>query len=477
MLCILNSEKGHNWGGDFALYIHQAKSITEGTSNQLSIANKYIVENSSVHTFSPTLYPWGFPILIAPIYAMYNLDYIALKILEALFLVCGIIMMYLTFRKEDILNQKNSLFFVAIIGFNIQYIQATNNVLSEMPFLLFSFISLYLILKLLRNPYKNPWIQSVCLGVILFFSFSIRTEGIGLLMALCVGQLHYVFINRKKQALSDPKHLLFFVPYITTLLSYYILKLVLPSGFTSHFSYNTLISWDTSMLNLDLYFKWIKDTMFGDLAIPYLLPTILLIAVVGMGYRIKKDVVLLTYLLFLLVLFTVWPFRELRYLYAIYPFILYFLIQGLQFLFKLSKENIFAKYAALFILCLCLSTNLIKTYEATFKALNNPSQLAFGPEAPESKEMFAYIKTNTQNEDVIGFFRPRVMHLYTNRVSLALFNSTTEILEKSNYYVENKAAGNFFQIPLEHNINSGSDHVKKVFSNGTFNIYKIITHD
>ncbi len=477
VLCILNSEKGHNWGGDFSLYIHQAKSINEGTSHQLAMANKYIVENSSVHTFSPTLYPWGFPILLAPIYAIYDVDYTVFRLLEAIFLICALLMMFLTFRSGGAFKQTNGLFFFAIIGFNISYITAINSVLSEIPFLLFSFISLFLILKLLRNHYSNSWIRSVGVGFMLFFCFSIRSEGIGLFLALFIGQIHYLLINRKEQPVLAAKHLIFLAPYLTALFSYYFLKLLLPSGFTSHFSYNNLISWDTSLRNLEVYYKWFKDPLFGNLAIPYFLHLTLLIAFVGMGYRIKKDVVLLTYLGFLIILFTIWPFRELRYLYSIYPFILYFLIQGLQYLFKLSKENVFVKYFSLFVLCVCLSTNLIKTYKATFKAVKSPSQMVFGPESPESKELFEYIIENTQEQDIIGFFRPRVMHLYTNRLSLALFNSTTEILEKSNYYVENKSVGNFFQIPMEHESHRLSDQFKKVFSNGSFNVYKIITND
>lgn len=475
LLCVLNIREGHIWGGDSSLYINQAKSIIENTSEQLAINNKYIVDNSSVHTFSPTLYPWGYSILLTPIYAVFNLDFVAFKILVSIFLIGALLMMFLTFKNNNLLSIKNNLFFIAIIGLNIEYIKAINIVYSEIPFVFFSFLSLYLILKLLRNPYKNPWLHSVIIGFVLFFCFNIRTEGAGLFIALFIGQLQYLFSIRKEQSIFIIKHLPFIMPYITAIILYFLLKILLPLGFTSHFGYNHLVSWNTSIFNLEMYFKWIKENMFGNFVIPYLTHLILLIGLIGISSRIKKDMVLTTYFFFLIALFTIWPFRELRYLYVIYPFMLYFLIQGLHYLYKLSKENTFTKYFALFILWVCVSTNVIKTSSETFKSLANSSHVIYGPETKDSKAMFAYIKEYSQEQDIIGFFKPRVMHFYSNRISLALFNSYAEIIEKADYYVETKAVGTYFQIPIESKNNFRyKNHFKTVFSNKDFNIYKII---
>lgn len=43
-MCIKN---GHNWGDDFSLYIAQAKSIVKSSINNLYVANKFTVQNSS----------------------------------------------------------------------------------------------------------------------------------------------------------------------------------------------------------------------------------------------------------------------------------------------------------------------------------------------------------------------------------------------------------------------------------------------
>jgi len=472
-LCLLNTKKGHNWGGDFSLYIHQAKSIVEGNSSQLVKTNAYIVENSTSHTFSPTAYPWGFPLLLAPFYAVFNLDYTVFKIVEAFFLIAAFFILFLTFRSGKKLNFKNCLFFILIIAFSDVYIKATNSILSGIPFLFFSYLGIYLMQLFFKKPTKNTWVLSISIGFVLFFSFSIRTEGIGLFVALFMGQIHHLFSNRKKTALYNTKHLLLLVPYLSAFLFYILLKELLPSGFTSHFNYQHLVNWDTSMLNIDQYYLWLKVNMFGNFGIPYLLNTILFISLLGFIYRIKKDIILTSYFFFLLALFIIWPFRELRYLYSVYPLILYFLIQGLDCIYKLTKKNIFANYFGLFILCACVTTNFIKTYSETLKNYVREPITLYGPETSESKELFSYIIKNTEEEDLIGFFKPRVMHFYTNRTSLALFNNLEEIKAKATYYVETKRIGNYFQIPIGKRYNKNKLPFKIVFTNKEFNIYKI----
>ena len=132
------------------------------------------------------------------------------------------------------------------------------------------------------------------------------------------------------------------------------------------------------------------------------------------------------------------------------------------------------RYAGLFVLCIILSANMIKTYSATYKSINKPSSINYGPEKVDSREMFSYISNNTKEQAVIGFFKPRVMNLYTDRISLALFRGYDEIIEKSDYYVENKSAGNYFQIPIDKRYVTEKKHFKLVFSNNDFNIYKIL---
>src|SRR5690349_19487285 len=65
---VINIKHSHDWGDDFAQYIHQAKNITTGTSQQQT---GYIYIPEFLHLGPPT-YPVGFPLLLAPVYAMFG---------------------------------------------------------------------------------------------------------------------------------------------------------------------------------------------------------------------------------------------------------------------------------------------------------------------------------------------------------------------------------------------------------------------
>src|SRR5699024_5775847 len=96
------------------------------------------------------------------------------------------------------LNTKYSLLSLAIIGFNINYIRSVNSVVAGLPFLFFSFLGLYLILLILEEKHRNSILWALLTGSVLFFSFMIRTEGIGLFMALFAGQIA-LWIKCKKK--------------------------------------------------------------------------------------------------------------------------------------------------------------------------------------------------------------------------------------------------------------------------------------
>ena len=71
---------GHNWGGDFSGYIMQAKSIAEGNPHKYIEENRLTVEQSSI--WWSTAYPWGMPVLLAPIYMLYGMNMLAFKSLN-----------------------------------------------------------------------------------------------------------------------------------------------------------------------------------------------------------------------------------------------------------------------------------------------------------------------------------------------------------------------------------------------------------
>ena len=93
VICLCTLNYGHNWGGDFSAYIMQAKSINQFSTNEFIKKNRITIEQSSTR-IGPVAYPWGFPIMLAPIYATFGLHLFALKMVGVLsylgFLVYGL---------------------------------------------------------------------------------------------------------------------------------------------------------------------------------------------------------------------------------------------------------------------------------------------------------------------------------------------------------------------------------------------------
>ncbi len=65
---------GHNWeNSDFVGYISQTKSLVEGSVDELLSHDKFMIENSTKDTGTLSS-PWGFPILLSPVYYMFGAD-------------------------------------------------------------------------------------------------------------------------------------------------------------------------------------------------------------------------------------------------------------------------------------------------------------------------------------------------------------------------------------------------------------------
>lgn len=463
-LCFINMSLGHNWGDDFALYINQAKSMVNGNIPAMIQDNLFAIENSSAKEFSPTCAPWGLPILLYPFFLFFGQSMLAFKIAEVLFYCMSLVILVriLTNKMPFLI----AILLTAFISLNYTYINYTNNILSEIPYMAFSFWTIWLIEKYkLEGAYRN----NLVLSVVLFFSFLIRSEGFALYLALAAWQVKEFFIYKKaKKPVTAKIFVRMALPYLVTLFLYLLVSAVLPMGFTSHFKYSFEVSWKSIFTTL-LYYTNSLGILLGNstgILIWFLIPCFFL----GFFRRAIKDIHIAVYTAAFLAIFFVWPFHNLRYLLAIFPFALYFIIQGVS-VFRLYKN--FLPAAVIFYLIvdhsIILTQRLIKRdhdYVATQ-----------GPESKESQNMFNYIRKNTSQDDIIIFFRPRAMNLYTGRKSAMIFDNWDNIIVKGNYLVLHKEKGGFYQMNPSRWLGIHSKMPKnlvKIKESSDFVIFKII---
>jgi hypothetical protein len=131
----------------------------------------------------------------------------------------------------------------------------------------------------------------------------------------------------------------------------------------------------------------------------------------------------------------------------IFPFFLYFLFIGLSrtlLEIKISDKikPLKINIAALFGSGLVLLSLSYFSHDIYKKIIFNRTNVVEGHYSPDSIELYSYINKYTMEDDTIIYFKPRALHLYTERRSFAVsrFISTPDnILDlPAEYIVFNK---------------------------------------
>lgn len=463
---------GHRLNGDYALYICQAKSLLSGSQWGVFEDMKEMIHMSTYPYYSPIVYPWGFPLLLALPVAVFGIDYLLLKIL---LFVCILLTLYVLAydyqkRKEVI----TGCWVLLLLGLNYNILVPTDRIISDLFFLLLLTLSLSLIQRFHflsdERQYFSTW-QGILLGAILFLTIQTRTEGILLLPALLAHQAAEIFPNRKtiRYGLS------FFcsagMPYAVLILLFVATLPLFPLGFLEHSSHVKGLS--TSLL-LD---NWIYYLYEGPAFCFQQEKGTLLMAVIfwffvlgGILFTRRRQLATLVYFIFNLLLLAVWPYQTLRYFIPIAPIVLYFFVIGVR---QILTSRAFGdlKFSSLFLsLCVCLQvvffivniTGISKEY----------GKIDVDVDSHNTKEVFEYIRKNTLPTDWVACCESRTIYLYTGRKSCNLFGPIEETVKKADWYVVFRNRGTYLQYD-PYLIEDDTEHFKAVYSNSDFIIYKI----
>jgi hypothetical protein len=152
---------------------------------------------------------------------------------------------------------------------------------------------------------------------------------------------------------------------------------------------------------------------------------ILSLVILGMIHNWKDDYLYIIYIIFNVIVLIIFPGRDKRLIMPIFPLFLYFLFAGLlkiSLSFALSKKYNCEKVSAVYIIAVGITlVSLADISHATYKNIMfNRTEVMDGPYAPDSEEMLNWVRGNTEEDDAIIFFRPRVMSLYTGRKSFVM---------------------------------------------------------
>lgn len=468
VISIFTLRGGHEWGDDFASYILQARSILNGNTQEFVEHNTFTILKSSFQ-IGPVAYPWGYPLILTPFYALNGVSSLSLKLPGVLFFACFLLCLYYGLIETN-LTPVDRLLFVGIFAFNPGLIKFLNQILSDVPFLFFSTLALFLML------HKNKSTRAyVLLGVTISIAFFIRTAGILLLVSYLVIEFFGLWNNRKNIKLH--KFVLsknFMVCYIFGLL-WIAYALIFPGGgesyLTQYSGFQIGEIWNFSISYFGLF-----GSFFGETTLWANLYHILFIFfLIGLWIRRREETIFIIFFFLWMVLLITWPYWQgLRFIFPLLPIFIYFTFQGMKTtISKLPERWHFIGQRAFVIFWLVILCTFFFDASANVYSNLKNAQVIKGPFDAYSIQMFDYIKEVTAPNSVIVFFKPRAMRLMTDRDAIMLVECDHLLMGDYVVLSRNQKIAENHQIQPD-KIVACKLPLKEVFKNRNFVTYKIL---
>lgn len=466
-LFFINLTGYHGWGDDFAQYIHQAKNFTEGIS---PAETGHILNEKGI--IGPAAYPMGFPILLAPVYALWGnnmliFQYYMTGLLIALGLVC-----YRFFSRFTSvwLAWGGCLWFV----YHPWVLAFKADILSEIPY------TLFLLAAVSGWLYGNGRYKAVKIGLLAGFALLIRPMGVVFLGAIMAEAVINSFGDiRKKPAERHWKMMLANVGLtVLVALGVYFLveKILFPMP--SEGSYISLIKAHSPtkyfFKHLVQYGKSLEEFVFpaGNNFFSVCLVSMAVLFLLG-GLILKLRTFPLPFLIVVvhIVMLGIYPyFQGARFLFPILPMFLFYILAGVEWLTNKTGVKKYVGPVGFAVLLFFYVPDVVAVYHKTLPPITS------GPQQKVALETFVYIRDELPPNARILFHKPRALALYSGKTSMFAGYMTPEVmwdffLTKNmthfliNDWMETQAERNFME--------ENGCHLTLIFQNSRYRLYSM----
>lgn len=464
--------RGHFWGDDFAAYIMQAKSIQARDMDSFVERNAFTVLQSSHeegHQMGPVAYPWGFPLMLTPVYALIGISPLGLKLPVLATYLVFLVTFFLLLRRR--LTMTESLLIVSLFALNSKLLLFLDNIISDIPFLFLSTLAILITDIYVHETRSTQRLTFAALtGAAIFAAFFIRTQGVILLGSVLLFQ-GFRFLGQRKH----PRHLV--TDSIVIVAIFGILwggtSLIFPGGQSSYLALYADFNMAFLMENIIGYSKLFGEFFAALPGQPLFFGVFAVFFFIGLIARFKTDLLFVIYTsLYLIVLWT-WPeWQGYRMIFPVLPFFIYFSLQGINFILRQFPE-FFAMNAKRLVYTMLIIISCAFLFTSSKNALTNlrSGREINGPFDPYSMATYEFIRNETPPESVIVFFKPRAMRLMTDHDALAL--TECERLLEGDYLALSKKVGENLQIPPER-IAECKLPLNIVFENRRFVVYQVL---
>jgi hypothetical protein len=457
--------RGHEWGDDWAWYVLQAKSILDGTADEFMQTSAFTNDESTTYV-GPLAYPWGYPLILTPAYALKGINPLALKI-PALFFFAGfLVCLFLLFR--DRLTQAESLLLVSLFAFNPLLLQFLDQILSDIPFLFFSTLSLWLITR--KGPRSIQ--RNILIGISVFLVTFLRATGI--LLLGCYLSVEFVRLLTSHRNWNGVRQVI--LGSLTVCVSFaffWVLNaLLFPSGGESYLGQYAGLSPETVKGMLAAYF-YAYASFFGEAAgWRYLYYVLVMFFLIGAWKYWKEELFFILFFGIWMIVHIAYPYWQgPRYIFPLLPIFIYFTFQGMKFIAqRLPQQYVPVGQRVIYgFWSLMALIFLFNSGQNAYINLQNDRAIN-GPFDSYTKEVYKYIQEETPANSVVIFFKPRVMRLMTGHNTI--MSTECDRMFKGDYLVLSRKVGRNLQIPPEE-IGACDLPLDEVLKNSRFIVYKI----
>jgi len=432
---------GHAQGDDFALYLRQARSIFDGDIGGVIDDSRFGVLNSDT-AFSPSGYPWVWPLVLSPFVHFWGLDYDRLKLVTVAMFCAWLALLFGIVRRR--LGRWPALGVTACIATAPRFLLHTDQLLSEYTYFVAIAVVIWWCDRVHRasDLVRAPRTELAVLGVLMAVAFNVRREAVVLVVVVASLQLiALASTNGARPTLRGSvgrvraSWQVLLVPYASFVASVVVMQLLLPTAL--------LPDNGNSRTNIDDRWVEFPATLTRHLGLgdhPLLGVAILVIAAIGVVIGVRQRPLLDTPL-FVLALFTALTigthFRQVdRYWLQVTPWVAYFATVALVGLARAvrGRARWVSLVAAAPIVAVVVAHLVVLPGRVNdARDFDQAGRTQIGPANPTVQPIFEAVLEYTPADSVVVFFRSRTMTLLTDRRSFQTKELDT-ILQSADFY-------------------------------------------
>lgn len=429
---------GHVWGDDFAGYLLEGRAIAQGRLEEQAQLNAIL--HPSERAFGgrreegPLVYALGLPALLALIFRATGCvrpegaALLLFKLPGLLAFAAFAVLLYLFYRRR--FGWGASLVLTLLLVLNTEVIGECNLIMTDM-LCLTGTVAALLELELLLDETRprKAALHGTLLGLSLLLTCLVRLNGVTVVVIVLIG--HAVGLLTRRSALHPVWRQL--LPYALLLGLYGLVHLIFPepNSNTGHIASGSN-AWILHNISYYHYLvrQWVTDMLPGGFPAPEAaVYAFYALIVLGMlTGPVRRNLHFAAFVLGTYAVLYLLPYvQTLRYMFGILPLMLLFAANGTAFLAArigrlLRNARVRRAACALGCAALVLMTAGMALRTARWEWAHLESggwRYRHGAYSEDAEAAYDYIRTNTQADERIAFYKPRALYLNTDRVSFA----------------------------------------------------------